>query len=137
MRGFQRGGVPHPAGPLVLYAGRIAPEKGIPLLAEAFSLVHAQRPDARLCVVGDWQRYSHIIDAKTGRPITHTLASATVIAPTPLEANGWDISMMVLGAEKAIALAKEQGLAIYLISKNGNGYSTYMSPQFKQFLAQQ
>ena len=51
---------PHPAGPLVLYAGRIAPEKGIPLLAEAFSLVHAQRPDARLCVVGDWQRYSHI-----------------------------------------------------------------------------
>lgn len=45
--------------------------------------------------------------------------------------------MMVLGAEKAIALAKEQGLAIYLISKNGNGYSTYMSPQFKQFLAQQ
>lgn len=85
----------------------------------------------------DGQRYSHIIDAKTGRPITHTLASATVIAPTPLEANGWDISMMVLGAEKAIALAKEQGLAIYLISKNGNGYSTYMSPQFKQFLAQQ
>ena len=51
---------PHPAGPLVLYAGRIAPEKGIPLLAEAFSLVHAQRPDARLCVVGDWERYSHI-----------------------------------------------------------------------------
>ena len=44
----------------MLYAGRIAPEKGIPLLAEAFSLVHAQRPDARLCVVGDWQRYSHI-----------------------------------------------------------------------------
>ncbi len=51
---------PHPDGPLVLYAGRIAPEKGIPLLAEAFDLVHAQRPDARLCVVGDWQRYSRI-----------------------------------------------------------------------------
>lgn len=51
---------PHPDGPLVLYAGRIAPEKGIPLLADAFTLVHAQRPDARLCVVGDWERYSHI-----------------------------------------------------------------------------
>lgn len=50
----------HPAGPLVLYAGRIAPEKGIPLLADAFTLVHAQRPDSRLCVVGDWQRYAHI-----------------------------------------------------------------------------
>jgi len=50
----------HPDGPLVLYAGRIAPEKGIPLLVDAFTLVHAQRPDARLCVVGDWERYSHI-----------------------------------------------------------------------------
>ncbi|AQP45599.1 glycosyltransferase [Tessaracoccus flavus] len=47
-------------GPLVLYAGRIAPEKGIPLLAEAFHLVHAQRPDARLMIVGDWQRYPRI-----------------------------------------------------------------------------
>jgi len=47
-------------GPLVLYAGRIAPEKGIPLLAEAFTLVHAQRPDTKLCVVGDWQRYANI-----------------------------------------------------------------------------
>ena len=51
---------PHPAGPMVLYAGRIAPEKGIPLLAEAFALVHAQLPESRLCIVGDWQRYSHI-----------------------------------------------------------------------------
>lgn len=52
--------IPHPAGPMVLYAGRIAPEKGIPLLADAFELVHAQRPDARLCIVGDWQRYTRI-----------------------------------------------------------------------------
>ncbi|HJE52628.1 MAG TPA: glycosyltransferase [Tessaracoccus flavescens] len=52
--------IPKPDGPMVLYAGRIAPEKGIPLLAEAFTLVHAQRPDARLCVVGDWERYSNI-----------------------------------------------------------------------------
>lgn len=47
-------------GPVVLYAGRIAPEKGIPLLAEAFRLVHAQHPEAKLCVVGDWQRYAGI-----------------------------------------------------------------------------
>ncbi|MBK7822381.1 MAG: glycosyltransferase [Tessaracoccus sp.] len=52
--------IPHPAGPMVLYAGRIAPEKGIPLLAEAFALVHAQLPESRLCIVGDWQRYTHI-----------------------------------------------------------------------------
>ena len=48
------------SGPLVLYAGRIAPEKGIPLLIDAFELVAAQHPDAQLMVVGDWQRYPKI-----------------------------------------------------------------------------
>lgn len=48
------------SGPLVLYAGRIAPEKGIPLLLDAFELVAAQHPDAQLMVVGDWQRYPKI-----------------------------------------------------------------------------
>lgn len=47
-------------GPLVLYAGRIAPEKGLPLLVRAFELVRAQRPDAQLMIVGDWQRYPRI-----------------------------------------------------------------------------
>lgn len=46
-----------PPGPLVMYAGRIAPEKGIILLAEAFELVAARRPDARLMVVGDWENH--------------------------------------------------------------------------------
>lgn len=80
------------------------------------------------------KRYSHIIDPATGRPIDHHLVSASVIAPTPLEANGWDISMMVLGTEKAIELAKEQGLAVYLVTKTDKGFTTYMSPQFKKFL---
>lgn len=82
----------------------------------------------------DGKRYSHIIDPATGRPIDHRLVSASVIAPTPLEANAWDISMMVLGTEKAIKLATEQGLAVCLISKTETGFTTYMSPQFKSFL---
>ncbi|WP_296140043.1 glycosyltransferase [uncultured Tessaracoccus sp.] len=52
--------IPQPDGPMVLYAGRIAPEKGLPLLVDAFELVHAQRPDAKLVVVGDWQRYPKV-----------------------------------------------------------------------------
>jgi thiamine biosynthesis lipoprotein len=82
----------------------------------------------------DGKRYSHIIDPRTGRPIEHHLVSASVIAPTPLEANAWDIGMMVLGTEKAIALAEERGLAVYLITKTDKGFTTYMSPQFKNFL---
>jgi len=35
----------------------------------------------------DGVRYSHTIDPRTGRPITHSLASVTVLAPTCAEAD--------------------------------------------------
>lgn len=84
----------------------------------------------------DGQRYSHVIDPTTGRPINHRLVSATVIAPTALEADGWDTGLMVLGTEKALKLAEEKGLAVYLISKTDDGFSAVMTPQFKAFLVQ-
>ena len=84
----------------------------------------------------DGQRYSHVIDPSTGRPINHRLVSATVIAPTALEADGWDTGLMVLGTEKALKLAEEKGLAVYLITKTDDGFSAVMTPQFKAFLVE-
>ncbi|RJT40179.1 FAD:protein FMN transferase ApbE [Rahnella woolbedingensis] len=82
----------------------------------------------------DGKRLSHIIDPATGSPITHKLVSATVIAPTALEADGWDTGLMVLGTRKALALAEKQHLAVYLITKEGDTFKSYMSPQFKAYL---
>ncbi|MTH46459.1 FAD:protein FMN transferase ApbE [Intestinirhabdus alba] len=82
----------------------------------------------------DGRRLSHIIDPQTGRPIEHNLVSVTVIAPTALEADGWDTGLMVLGAEKAKEVARREGLAVYLIVKEGEGFKTWMSPQFHSFL---
>ncbi|NMP26798.1 FAD:protein FMN transferase ApbE [Rahnella sp. SAP-1] len=82
----------------------------------------------------DGQRLSHIIDPATGRPITHKLVSATVIAPTALEADGWDTGLMVLGTKKALALAEKEHLAVYLITKEENGFKVSMTPQFKAYL---
>ncbi|AEW44633.1 thiamin biosynthesis lipoprotein ApbE [Serratia symbiotica str. 'Cinara cedri'] len=78
--------------------------------------------------------YSHIIDPNTGIPISHELVSATVIAPTALEADGWDTGLMVLDTKKALQLAQEKELAVYLVSKTNNHFSTIMTPQFKAFL---
>ncbi len=83
------------------------------------------------------KRLSHIIDPATGRPIEHKLVSATVIATTAMEADGWDTGLMVLGTERAKALALREGLAVYLISKTADGFTTWMSPQFKAFLVSQ
>ena len=82
----------------------------------------------------DGKRISHVIDPQTGRPIDHKLVSVTVIAPTALEADGWDTGLMVLGPEKAQEVVREQGLAVYMIVKEGEGFKTWMSPQFRAFL---
>ncbi|MCC3701687.1 FAD:protein FMN transferase ApbE [Rouxiella badensis] len=82
----------------------------------------------------DGKRLSHIIDPETGRPITHKLVSATVIAPTALEADGWDTGLMVLGTKKALALAEKEHLAVYLITKEKDGFKITMTPQFKAYL---
>lgn len=43
-------------GPRLLYVGRIAPEKGLGLLVDAFDLVQREVPEAELMIVGDWKK---------------------------------------------------------------------------------
>lgn len=82
----------------------------------------------------DGKRISHIIDPRSGRPIQHALVSVTVIAPTALEADAWDTGLMVLGTEQAKEVVKREGLAVFMIIKQGEGFTTWMSPQFSTFL---
>lgn len=82
----------------------------------------------------DGKRISHVINPQTGRPIEHTLVSVTVIAPSALEADSWDTGLMVLGPEQAKEVIREQGLAVYMIVKDGDAFKTWMSPQFAGFL---
>lgn len=82
----------------------------------------------------DGKRISHVIDPATGQPIQHKLVSATVIATTALEADGWDTGLMVLGTERAKALALREKLAVYLIYKQGDQFASWMSPQFSAFI---
>ena len=48
--------LPKGTGPRIVYVGRIAPEKNIGLLLEAFGWVREDIPDAELMIVGDWRR---------------------------------------------------------------------------------
>lgn len=47
--------LPKGNGPRLLYVGRIAPEKGIPLLLDAFEWVHEVFPDSELWIVGNYK----------------------------------------------------------------------------------
>lgn len=81
----------------------------------------------------DGIRYSHTINSSTGRPITHRLASVTVIAPTATEADGMATAIMVLGPEKGLSLAEEQGLGVLLLIREGEGFTEKMNQGFEQF----
>lgn len=52
----QRLGLPDDGGPIVLYAGRLARAKGVPLLIEAWPALFARHPDLHLVLVGSGNR---------------------------------------------------------------------------------
>lgn len=87
--------------------------------------------DYRAYFDADGHRYSHILDPRTGRPITHALTSVSVVAPTALSANGWDTALMVMGPEDALALAKAQGLAALFVIRTPRGLRTETTPGFR------
>lgn len=76
--------------------------------------------DYRNYYVLDGKRYSHTIDPRTGSPVEHELASATVIAPNCMLADAWATAMCVVGPESALDLAKANGLSVLLAERDGN-----------------
>ncbi|MDD0823551.1 FAD:protein FMN transferase [Mannheimia sp. AT1] len=81
-------------------------------------------------------RLSHIINPTLLRPVSHNLASITVLAPTTMTADGLSTGLFVLGAEKALEIAERENLAIFLITKNGDTFETQMSSEFKKLINQ-
>lgn len=71
----------------------------------------------------DGQRFSHSIDPRRGYPVAHDLVSVTVVHPSAMMADGWATALVVLGYEEAMAVAKEQGLAVYFIRREGESFS--------------
>ena len=82
----------------------------------------------------DGIRYSHTIDPTTGRPITHHLASVTVIHDSCMVADAMATAIDVLGPQKGYDLAQKEELAVFLIVKKGNKFVEKMTPQFKKIL---
>lgn len=66
------------------------------------------------------KRFGHTLSPATGRPVSTDVASATVIAPSCMEADALATSMMVLGSEKAIRLADTLGYPVMLILTDGS-----------------
>lgn len=78
----------------------------------------------------DGQRFSHIVNPRTGRPVTHDLASVSVIAATTLEADALSTSLLVLGPEDGMALATEKDIQAFFIVGREGSFEGLASPAF-------
>lgn len=80
------------------------------------------------------QRFSHIIDPDTGKPINHNLVSVTVIHPSSMTADGLSTTLMVMGAEQGMTFAVDNDVAALFISKTEHGFTEQFTVKFKQYL---
>ncbi len=82
-------------------------------------------------VGADGRRLSHEIDPRIGHPVTHALASATVLAPTCMEADAWATACMILGPTEALATIESlPGVEAYLIVRAADGFRVLTTSGF-------
>jgi len=80
----------------------------------------------------DGLRYSHTIDPATGKPITHKLASVTVLHPSTMTADAMATALLVLGPEHGFELALKENIAALFLIREKDNFIEKMTPQFNQ-----
>ena len=110
------------------------PERGGSGLWSAVALV-----DAAMATSGDYRNYyerdgvriSHTIDPRTGRPVTHRLASVSVIHPSCMTADALATAISVLGPEEGRDVVESNGLAaLFLIRVDGGEFEEWASAEW-------
>ena len=77
-------------------------------------------------------RTTHVIDPRTGQPVSTGVSSATVLSPSAIEADAFATALMVLPPETGLRLAEQQGLAARLLVREGAAYVERMTPCFPE-----
>ncbi len=65
------------------------------------------------------KRYSHILDARNGRPVNHALVSATVLLDDPTVADAWSTALLCLGQKDGLVAANTAKIPALFIELQG------------------
>ena len=80
----------------------------------------------------DGRRYSHTFDARTGAPVSHSLASVTVIHPSALMADGLSTLLLILGPERGWDYAEKHDIGAFFVIRADTGFVTRTSHAFER-----
>lgn len=79
------------------------------------------------------KRVTHLIDPRTGRPITHSTVSVSVRHKDCARADAWATALNVLGAKQGLPVADRLKLAVQFVVENDAGSLTVLSsPAWKE-----
>lgn len=98
------------------------------------NIAMATSGDYRNYFVNNGVRYSHTIDPRNGRPVSHNLVSVTVLHPAAMTADALATGLLVLGPERGLDLARQLGLAVFFISRSDHGFTERYTEPFTWFL---
>ena len=109
----------------------VAGARGVRQIIRLENTAMATSGDYRNYFEEDGTRYSHTIDPRTGRPVSHDLASVTVLHPSTMLADAWATGLLVLGPDEGYAMAVKNGLAAHFIVRTDTGFEGQSSPAFQ------
>ena len=79
------------------------------------------------------ERFSHLIDPKTGHPIHHEVTSVSVVAENCILADACATAAIVLGLDKGLDFIHSmEGVEAYFIYRDGDEMRTVFSPGWKK-----
>ncbi|OQK17880.1 hypothetical protein AU255_08470 [Methyloprofundus sedimenti] len=109
-----------------------AEKRELQMILAITDIAMATSGDYRNYFEKDGKRFSHTIDPKTGYPVTHKLASVTVLSDTSMKADAWATALMVLGPDQGYIIAEQQNLAVLFIVKTEQGFEERATPLFSE-----
>ena len=65
------------------------------------------------------KRYSHILDARTGKPVEHNTVSVTILIPDATLGDAWSTAFSCLGSREGLKVADQHNLAVLFIDQDG------------------
>ncbi len=94
-----------------------------PFVIDLHDLAIATSGDYRNYFIKANKRYSHTLDPDTGRPVTHHLASVSVLDKSAMTADALATAIMVMGEKKGLDFVNQHHIpAFFIIRKSDNSY---------------
>ncbi len=112
----------------------VSGQRDVQSLIRVAGLSVATSGDYRNFFEVDGRRYSHTIDPRTGRPVTHALASVTVLHESAMQADALATALSVLGPRSGRELAMREGLTALFIIHEGDGLTEMATGGFDELV---